>query len=308
MCILYAYRYESNFHTHKGERSLILQFTNAIVTNSKATLMISKEQVDSIKAEENLDNLCSFAVSLDRITSLLWYKLGNGFSKKTFPSSVSAILKARAVLSASIAKNAEKAFFTSKQQYEQGELTEDQVAARIITLRNKPTLPEDLHGDDIVEIMDFSPEYLSRYEEKVKKTQSLLEEKDAIINSIKADSVEKILEKNATIASQQEIIKGKSNENSELRNQLAEYQRKEADAVRKKKRRENLLKFGGRIFIKVIIFIVLAVAFAYVEFKLNCRILSVIIGTADIGVFIGSAYQICKSDYKKFFSKEDETV
>ena len=107
MCILYAYRYESNFHTHKGERSLILQFTNAIVTNSKATLMISKEQVDSIKAEENLDNLCSFAVSLDRITSLLWYKLGNGFSKKTFPSSVSAILKARAVLSASIAKNAE---------------------------------------------------------------------------------------------------------------------------------------------------------------------------------------------------------
>ena len=85
-----------------------------IVTNTKTILMISKEQVDEIKAKENLDNLCAFAISLDRITSLLWYKLGNGFSKKTFPSSVSAILKARTVLSSSIAKNAEKAFFHAK--------------------------------------------------------------------------------------------------------------------------------------------------------------------------------------------------
>lgn len=279
-----------------------------IVTNSKATLMISKEQVDSIKTDEHLDNLCAFAVSLDRITSLLWYKLGNGFSKKNFPSSVSAILKARTVLSASIAKNAEKAFFMAKQQYEKGELTEDQVAARIIMLRNKPTLPENLEGDDIEEIMNFSPEYLSRYEEKVKKTQSLLEEKDGIINSIKADSVEKISERDATIASQQEIIRGKDNENSELRNQLAEYQRKEADAVKKKKHRKKLLKFICSILFKLIIFIALAVAFAYVEFKLNCRILSVIIAAADIAVLIGSMVQICKSDYRKYLSKEDETT
>lgn len=273
-----------------------------VVTNSKATLMISKEQVDIIKAKEKLDSLCSFAVSLDRITSLLWYKLGNGFSKKTFPSSVSAILKARTVLSASIAKNAEKAFFKAKQQYEEGELTEDQIAARIITLRNKPALPEDLLGEDIEEIMNFSPEYLSRYEENVKKTQSLLEEKEEIINSLKTDSIDKISEKDATIASQKEIIRGKDDENSELRFQLAEYQRKEAAAIKKKEHHKNLSKFVCSILWKLIIFIVLAVVFAHVEFKLNCRSLSVIIAAADIAVLIGSVVQILKSDYKKYLS------
>ena len=71
-------------------------------------------------------------------------------------------------MSSNIAHNAEKAFSIAKKQYENGELTEDQLSARIITLRNKPSLPEDLQGDDINEVMDFSPEYLSRYEEQVK--------------------------------------------------------------------------------------------------------------------------------------------
>lgn len=277
-----------------------------IVTNTKTILMISKEQVDEIKAKENLDNLCAFAISLDRITSLLWYKLGNGFSKKTFPSSVSAILKARTVLSSSIAKNAEKAFFHAKQQFESGELTEDQVAARIIMLRNKPTLPEDLQGDDIDEIMNFSPEYLSRYEEQVKNTQSLLEEKEELIESLKAHTVKKISEKDATIASQEEIIREKDDENDKLRNKLEEYQRREERDIRKKERCKNRRKFVRSILWKVFLVILLAFAFAYVEFKLRCRILSIIIAVADIIVLVSSAVRICKNDYKKFFSKENE--
>ena len=277
-----------------------------IVTNTKTILMVSKEQVDEIKAKENLDNLCAFAISLDRITSLLWYKLGNGFSKKTFPSSVSAILKARTVLSASIAKNAEKAFFHAKQQFESGELTEDQVAARIIMLRNKPALPEDLQGGDIDEIMNFSPEYLSRYEEQVKNTQSLLEEKEELIESLKAHTVKKISEKDATIASQEEIIREKVDENDKLRNKLEEYQRREKMDSRKKERWKNRWKFVGSILWKVFLVILLSFVFAYVEFKLRCRVLSIIIAVADIIVLVSSAVRICKNDYKKFFPKENE--
>lgn len=276
-----------------------------IVTNTKATLMISKEQVDNIEVNEELENLCAFAVSLDRITSLLWYKLGNGFSKKTFPPSVSAILKARAVLSSSIVKSTEKAYFEVKQQFEAGKLSEDQVAARIIMLRSKPTLPEDLQGDDIDEIMDFSPEYLSRYEEQVKKTQSLLEEKEGVIESLKADTAQKISEKDATIASQEETIRGKSYENDELRSKLEEYQRREAAIIRKKERRKNIRKFVLSILCKLFVIILLAVAFIYVEFKLECRILSVIIAVADIIMLVSSAIKTVKNDYKKFFPKEN---
>lgn len=277
-----------------------------IVTNTKVTLMISKEQVDNIKANEKLESLCAFAVSLDRITSLLWYKLGNGFSKKTFPSSVSALLKARAVLSSSVVKNAEKAFFEVKQQFESGKLTEEQVAARIITLRNKPTLPEDLQGDDIDEIMDFSPEYLSRYEAQVKKTQSLLEEKEELIESLKADTAQKISEKDATIASQEETIRGKSDENDELRSELEKYQRKEADIISKKKRRKNIRKFIWSIFYKLMVVILLAVAFAFVEIKLECKVLSAVIAAADIIAFVSFAIRVFKNDCKKYFPKEND--
>lgn len=260
-----------------------------IVTNTKATLMISKEQVDEIKEKENLEGLCAFAVSLDRITSLLWYKLGNGFSEKTFPSSVSAILKARTVLSSSIAKNAEKEFVKVKQQYEAGQLTEDQVAARITTLRTKPTLPEDLQKDDIDEIMNFSPEHLSRYEAQVKKTQSMLNEKDA------------------QIASQNEIIKVKNDENIQLRTELEEYQRKETAVIKKKEHRKNICKFMLCILGKATFVILLTLAYIFVEFKLHCKILSAIIATTDILILVGSAIRVCKNDYRKCFSKEENT-
>ena len=80
------------------------------VTNTRATLAISKEQSEAIKLEEKLDNVCNFAVSLDRITSLLWYKLGSGLTKTSIPASISTVLQARVVLSTSIAKHADKAF------------------------------------------------------------------------------------------------------------------------------------------------------------------------------------------------------
>lgn len=60
-----------------------LDSEHIIVTNTKATLLISQELSEEIKTTEGLDKICNFAISLDRITSLIWYKLGNGFSQKT---------------------------------------------------------------------------------------------------------------------------------------------------------------------------------------------------------------------------------
>lgn len=220
-----------------------MEAEHLIVTNAKATLLISKEQVEQIKETESLDSLCNFAVSLDRITSLLWYKLGNGFSKKTFPTSVNAVLKARVVLSASIAKNAEKAFSEVKQQYEAGLLEESQLAARILTLRKKPAFPEDLQGDDIAEIMDFSPEYLSRYEEQFKQNAAALHEKEQVIRSLKEQTERTISEKDTALDLRNGIIKEKEQENLELRSRIEAYERKEAEAEKEKQKHENRRKF-----------------------------------------------------------------
>lgn len=288
-----------------GKRYLTdIESEHIIVTNTKATLLISKEQVDVIKKNENLENLCAFAISLDKITSLLWYKLGNGFSKKEFPSNVSAILNARTVLSSEIAKNAEKAFSEVKRQFDAGEITEDVVAARLITLRRKPILPEDLQGDEIDEMMDFSPEYLSRYEEQVKATKEQLEEKEELIKSLKAETTAQMSKKDAKIASQEEMIKGIGNENCKLKEEIEEYKRKEAESYHKREYRKNCCKFAWSIIWKVILVLALGLLVAYVELELQCRILSVVIAVADIIILFLSAVRICKKDYQKYFSKE----
>lgn len=274
-----------------------------IVTNTKATLLISQELSEKIKETEGLDKICNFAISLDRITSLLWYKLGNGFSKNDFPSSVDAALKARIVLSASIAKNAEREFAKIQKEYADGLIDDEQATARIITLRNKPVLPEDLQGDDIDEIMDFTPEYLSRYEEQVKKNQRDLKEKEKVIESLKADSERKLFEKDETIAAQANTIKDSSEENALLRDELNRYRRQEADTLRKKKRCRNILKFIWSIVWKLGLLAGITALVIYMESKCNSKIpMYISMGVSAIGV-IFTLWSALKRDKEKYLKE-----
>lgn len=274
------------------------------VTNTKATLAISKEQSDAIKLEEKLDNICNFAVSLDRITSLLWYKLGSGLVKANVPENISTVLQARVVLSASIARHADRAFSQIKKQYEEGTINQDQVAARILTLKNKPKLPEELSGDDITEVMDFSPDYLSLFEEQHKDTQKRLEEKEKLIEKMKKDSSRELLAKDEIIAFQENTMKSKDDENAQLRNRLEEYRQKEEKRALKKECIKNIFRFLLSIIWKLIIVIALSYIILYYRNKLPFDIPDVIF-IADIFVVIGSAWKICKKDFQKYFPKED---
>ena len=281
-----------------------IEAEHIIVTNTRATLLISKEQADIIKASEGLDSICNFAVSLDRITSLLWYKLGNGFSQSKFPSSVNAALKARIVLSASIARNAEKEFSRLKKEYADGIIDDDQVAARIITLRNKPVLPEDLKGDDIDEIMNFTPEYLSRYEEQIKNNQKALSENEAVIESLKADSERKLSEKDETIAAQANTIKDSSEENALLRDELNKYHLKEAEALRKKNRWRNILRFIWSIVWKLGVLVGITALAIYLESKCNSKIpMYISMGVNAVGV-IYTLWSALKKDKEKYLKKD----
>ena len=84
-----------------------------------------------------------------------------------------------------ITHNVERVYSDIKEQFKNGEITEEKLAARIITLKKKPSLPEEIEGDSIEESMDFSAEYLSRFEEEVKTNKNLLKEKNQIIQDLK---------------------------------------------------------------------------------------------------------------------------
>lgn len=231
-------------------------------------------------------------------------KLGNGFSQSKFPSSVNAALKARIVLSASIARNAEKEFSRIKKEYADGIIDDDQVAARIITLRNKPVLPEDLKGDDIDEIMNFTPEYLSRYEEQIKNNQKALSEKEAVIESLKADSERKLSEKDETIAAQANTIKDSSEENALLRDELNKYHLKEAEALRKKNRWRNILRFIWSIVWKLGVLVGITALAIYLESKCNSKIpMYISMGVNAVGV-IYTLWSALKKDKEKYLKKD----
>lgn len=285
-----------------------LESEHIIVTNTKATLLISQELSENIRATEKLDKICNFAVSLDRITSLLWYKLGNGFSKSDFPSCINTLLKARIVLSASIARNAEREFAKIQKDYADGIIDDDQAISRIITLKNKPILPESLQGDDIDEIMNFTPEYLSRYEEQVKKDKKDLKEKEKIIESLKADTERKLSEKDEKIAAQANAIKDSSEENALLRDELNKYHQKEAEALRKKNHRRNIRRFVWSIVWKLGILAGITALALYLESKCNSRIPTYISTVVDVVGVIYTLWSTLKRNIEKYLKNDSENT
>lgn len=288
-----------------------------LVTNAKTTLLISREQTERLKREHGLDCVAAFAVTLDRITSLLWYKLGSGFGNSEYPSTLTAALRARVVLSASIAKKARQAYFDTKEQFDSGKISKEQLAGRIITLRNKPKLPEDLQGDGIDEVMDFSSSYLSRYEEEHKNNQKELEEKNRVLNNLKTESNKLILAKDATIDAQKkkisEINKSLAEKEGTIANQeshikaqnaeLEQYRRKESEKLARKKRRKNCSLFIWSIAWKLLLIAASTYAIIIICNHINPNISAAIGLSVGILGLLPAVFSIAKRDYKKYIKK-----
>ena len=124
---------------------------------------------------------CGYALPTSAITNILWYKLGSGFSKKEYPINTDASFKARGILSGEIASSIIRLYEETKKQYGEGKLDRDQVAARILVMREKNRTPDELTSDNIEELLDFTPEYIAKFEEGIKQNQVQLQEKQNII-------------------------------------------------------------------------------------------------------------------------------
>lgn len=197
-------------------------------------------------------------------------------------------------------------FAEIKKLYKTGSITEEQVAARIIALRNKPKLPEDLEGDDIDEIMNFSPEYLNRYEEQFKSTQNSLKEKEKLIELMKADTERKMSEKDAKIASQVDIIKEKENENTELRNQIDEFNREKANETKKKEHRKNIWRFVWSITWKVLILAAITALAIVLENIYNSKIPTYISVIFDFFGIVYTLWGAVKKDKAKYLPRREK--
>lgn len=223
-----------------------------IVTNSGDVLRFSKKQVERLVVDGSNEHVCDFAVSLDRITNLLWYKLGNGFGQKEYPTNVNVILKARELLASEISQNIVKIYSETKMQFSAGKITKEQLASRIIILRSKPTVPEEIGTESIEDDMNFSAEYLSRFEEEVKTNRDAIQESKRKLDSVIEENSKALAEKDSVIADKDKALQEKNRENTELEAELMRYREDECQ----KNRRKSIFRFVWCIFWKILALVV----------------------------------------------------
>lgn len=277
-----------------------------IVTNSGITLRASREQVERVMKEQAVDSTCDYAVSVERLTNILWYKLGNGLGRKEYPNNVNAVLKARMLLASKISQNISKLYMDTRAQYRAGVITEDQLASRIITLRKKPITPEELTAETIEDSLDFSLEYLTRYEEEVNRNKEALQEKEHLLQVLSDQKDRVISEKDGALAEKEQLIQAQQDRNAELEAELAEYRRKDKEKEQKRINRKKIVHLAFGIIWKLVVVALLVIIAAWICSKVNAAY------TNAVGIVVGLIGAIpvvvsfLKSDLKKYKSNGAE--
>ena len=277
-----------------------------IVTNSGITLRASREQVERVMKEQAVDSACDYAVSVERLTNILWYKLGNGLGRKEYPNNVNAVLKARMLLASKISQNISKLYMETRAQYRAGVITEDQLASRIITLRKKPITPEELTAETIEDSLDFSLEYLTRYEEEVNRNKEALQEKEHLLQVLSDQKDRVISEKDDALAEKEQLIQAQQDRNAELEAELAEYHRKDKEKEQKRINRKKIVHLAFGIIWKLVVVALLVIIAAWICSKVNAAY------TNAVGIVVGLigaipvVVSLLKSDLKKYKSNGAE--
>ena len=271
-----------------------------IVTNSGITLRASREQVERVKKEQAVDNACDYAISVERLTNFLWYKLGNGLGGKEYPTNVNAVLKARMLLASKISQGISRLYEETRAQFRAGAITEDQLASRIITLRKKPIMPEELSAETIEDSLDFSLEYLTRFEEEVSRNKEALQEKDRLLQEINEQKDREISEKDEALAEKDQQIHAEQNRNATLEAKLAEYRKRDEEKEQKKQHRTSIIRLILGILWRVAAVALLLAFTVFVCKKVDPSIttaVSIVVGVLSLIPTVGT---FVKKDLKKY--------
>ena len=219
------------------------------VTDTRRVLEISKAIAEYEKNQNSGDRYCDYAVSLSYITNLLWYKLNRGFGSFEFPKNLDVVIKARTILSSYITQGITTTYKDIRDKFAAGELTQEQAAARIVALKEKKTLPEDLDADNIEEDLNFTEEHFAEFGETLAQNRRLLNERDKTIEELSGSVKE--LQGQLSQANMQNDEKQKQID--ELTERVNAIEEQERAKLKKKKDIIALIKFLWSIVWRILI-------------------------------------------------------
>lgn len=245
------------------------------VTNKTVVINASREQANKIKRENEIECINDYAISMDRITNILWYKLGYGFGRRDYPDNINAVLKARIVLSYDISRNVNRIYAETIEQYNRGEVTEQQLASRIVALRKKPVIPDEIEADSIEEALDFSIETILKYEDDLKNSKAIVEKQNIIIEKQKAD-------------------------NAEMKKELDIYKKRENSIKENKKRMISIFQFALSIIWKLAVLAAIVGVGIYFEEKLQSKIPIYVCAAIDLIGLVCPVREMIMKDFDKY--------
>lgn len=227
-----------------------------IVTDSRNVLEISNEQSNKDKESHDGHQSAQYAVSLNYATNLLWYKLDGGFGGEQFPSNTALLIRSRIVLSESITKQINDLYKANREHYLKGAISQEQLAARILVLREKPTLPEEISKDNFQDAFDFSPTTLNRLEVELKSHRQYRLEQERIVQALQTESQEVLAKKAQELEEKNAIIERQ-------KRALQEFQQKEEE---RDKRRKQVKMIICRLCRPIVSLVIIGLV-CYAKFK-----------------------------------------
>lgn len=263
-----ALKYVSNINKlRKGET--FKEYTEAeylFITETGRALDVSTAVMKNIN-KDNMDNKCGFALNMCTITNILWYKLNKGFGRKDYPKSLDAVLKAKIVLTRHISRNITTTYIDLKRKCEEGEISKEQMAMRLIVLREKIDKPDDISIDTLKDQLDFSPDFFDKFTKSIEQDRMLLQEKDKLMEKMKAKAEFEQKQADQKIIKLEERIESSNEEKKKLQNKVArqdreilEFKNRELAREKQNRIRKNWIEF----IIKAIFIILVYVVFLYV--------------------------------------------
>lgn len=275
------------------------------VTETWKTLELAKKISDECgKKQENMDegDVCRLAVDMSFLTNFLWYKLNQGFGANDYPHNLNSVIKAQIVLANFISQNVTDTYNRYRKEYCDGALTAEQMAGRLLGLKEKVSKPEEITIDNLSDNLNFDPNYLCRYDEERELQKIKLVEKEEIIQRLTMDSqtsqdelikIRDVAENSQKrIISQDAIIAEQRAELEEKNKLLERYQKEEKDTLKRKQKIAKIMKFSVAILLRIIFIFIIGIGTYFVtrHFKADSAtavstavtVVSIIIGILDI--------------------------
>ena len=167
------------------------------IEKAEYILLTAKSNTLAIAFHEKVKNIgeASLATTVSYLTSLFWYRLGEGFSKNELPKSLSIYTKARIALSGVVNDSLSSKYKELCDGYTKGNLSSEQAVAGIAKLKEKARKPEDFDADLANEAFAFISEGdITKYVKEKEYLQLKTDEQSIIIEQLN-NSIENVRNK-----------------------------------------------------------------------------------------------------------------